>query len=308
MQFIGLEMNNSTNTNNEINIEKFLPRDLRLSKLYIKRIYERWRESINTSDIKTLNEFNGAIKEYIKNQPTNHQKTIIKELIRDKHSLFIDKSKFDWIKNDRIVFFIWGVFTIKPFILQSNKTKNLSINIISINRVINKSRTLSEMKDDIIEFIDNLPTFSDGKIEILDRLKKSWYQVNESFKKIFLWLNKKDEEQCEWSWNYIKERSDICKYLSPVTCFECYSFTHIAFDLWDISIETKKHFLINIAKANNQKIFRKKSESKRCLNTYISLSAKDGLDYLTDTKNMKINEVIEYLIKNEVNRIKSMNT
>lgn len=118
-------------------------------------------------------------------------------------------------------------------------------------------------------------------------------------------MNSKDNEQCEWAWEYIKTKSNITFNLAPVTNYEYYSYTHIAFDLWDEQNEKKQTFLRNIAKANNQRNFRKKSESKRCLNTYIHISSKEKLDYLTEIKKLKISEVLELLIEAEYNKLQT---
>lgn len=288
---------------NTIDIDKILPDDLRLAKLYVMKINERETHPINTGIINSLFDYKHAIKSHIENKQKKDQEKIIRDLLRDKHFIFLEKNKFDWMKSERIIFYIWGVLKIKPFIFHSKKNKYINLPIVKLK--FNESRTLSEMREDIINYIDNLPILKEGKIDILNTLKKSWYLANESFKTIFNWLNSKDKEQCEWAWEYIKSRSNVTFHLAPVTNYEHYSYTHIAFDLWDEQNETKQIFLRNIAKANNQRNFRKKSESKRCLNTYIHISSKEKLDYLTEIKKLKISEVLELLIEAEYNKLQT---
>lgn len=176
-------MTNNKKESNTIDIDKILPDDLRLAKLYVMKINERENNPINTGVINSLFDYKQAIKSHIENKQKKDQETIIRGLLRDKHFIFLEKNKFDWIKSERIIFYIWGILKIKPFIFNSKKNKK--INLQAVNLMFNESRKLSEMREDIITYIDNLQTLKEGKIEILNTLKKSWYLANESFKNIF---------------------------------------------------------------------------------------------------------------------------
>ncbi len=259
-------------------------------------------------------------------------RTLINKFNPEKRNLFVDnikkqcinlllpEDKFNWIsKNDRACYYVWG--KIRKTNITSIKEKPLNpLNMILTGSLISKkdqdSISYEELKlnkhptstkerlELTIRFIDLIDLSIEIKNELLNKIKDEWAIIFNK-KNNLKWLNEKDKECCEWAWNYIKKHSDFCNYLSPINDHELYLCFYAAFDLWSASEDTKKLFLININKAHSQQKFRAGIKDKKALNTFISKDTKTNLDILCKEKNMKINDMLEYLINAEFKKQKN---
>lgn len=226
---------------------------------------------------------------------------------------------FDWMDNDIACFYAWG--RIRKFHnLETLDKLSLMIDTISIDLAkenpvfinyyeqlnLNKHpSSTKERKHLIIEFFDSQTPLSniEQKTNLLEKIKLEFAFLYNN-KKPFHWLSEKDENRCEWTWNYIKEHSDFCQYLSPINNNERYLSIYISYYLWSAKEDTKKLFLIRINKAYSQQKFRESIKGKKALNIFIDEESKKKLDKISKKMNEKINKTIELLIENEYSKIK----
>lgn len=129
-------------------------------------------------------------------------------------------------------------------------------------------------------------------------MKEEW-QLIYSSPHPFKYIDANNHEQCEWAWNYLKERDKTLSIFKPLNPREKYLAAVASMDLANIHIDTKRIFLMGMKKAWDQKTYRKKQEGKKPLNTYINEDTKDKLVWLANQRDQNINKTLEWLINKE---------
>lgn len=291
--------------------------DIREARIYINELnINKFSEPL---DEKNLAQYKKEIIEVLnKNKKKEEAITTIKTINLLCANRLLPKKSFDWIRDDdRACYYVWGkTISLDTTNIQDKKIKDIFQfgygSIINKKEKSNKLESLNlnkypadtqERIDQIILIFDLIDLDIQKKEKVLNDIKNEWSNIY-SQKNDFKWMDFKNKEICEWAWNYIKDHSDFCINLSPINDYERYLCFYAAFDLWNAGKDTKKLFSININKARSQQKFRAGIKNKKALNTFIDKKAKEKLEFLSKNKNMRINQVIEYLIENEFNKTK----
>lgn len=224
---------------------------------------------------------------------------------------------FDWLKtSERACYWLWGQISF-------NDKHEKAVGSF-IEMVYNESGAITTPYNTeyryrlILLFFDILPNAISEKKGFLNKGRKAWEKIYSS-PEIFKWLDKDDEPQCRWVWEYIKKsqapyadkssgidenhhgskKKAPSLHLKPLSHHERYLAIYASYDLWDTHKDTRKLFLKNINKAWSQKKLRDTREGKKSLNTYLTNEVKEQLDELSRHYKMHKQEVLEMLIKNE---------
>lgn len=283
---------------------------IREARIYIRQL--NINNCLEPLDIKHINYYKEQINSTLKKMEN------IKALIHSIDERLLPDNAFDWIKdNDRACNYVWGrILNLNTDSINNTKPSKLEYLIgLPINKSNNNTKTTydelnlnkhpsntNERFEIIINFFDFIDLPITNKQNLLNQIKESWKPILDNNK--LKWLDSKNEGLCDWAWKYIKEYSDFCEYLHPICDNDKYLCFYAAFDLWSAGEDTKKLFKINITKAYSQRKFRTSIEHKKALNTFIDKESKTKLENLCKVNNMKINQMIEYLIESEFKRNK----
>lgn len=250
---------------------------------------------------------------YTHQQKFNAILDVFKNMQEDDASFFVNEAKahlvpfhhFDWIKEDRCVFFVWGK-------IRKMQSENIHLGcteyiIFYDGTNLNKNpSSTKERRDIIINFFDLDPRAGNEKEIYLSKLKHEWSKIY-SDKDPFKTFDLNNEEQCQRVWRCITKKSNFTTYLNPANIKETRHSIYAAYDLWDnIDSENKKRFLLQINKNEYQRRTRLKSSEKSILNTYITKEAKEKLLDLALYNNKTISNTIEDLILNECEKRESL--
>ncbi|AZS51037.1 hypothetical protein DM558_09725 [Entomomonas moraniae] len=252
------------------------------------------------------NQFDATIKEAaLENQ--------LEYLINLAESDLIPMSAFDWLKDERACYFVWLDIQIQMFTTPNNIVGQNIYNTLQLPKICSSNK---ERFNVIINFFDLWWTSKNNKIAYLDNIKS---RVHESLgRDPFKGLNKKDIEQIEWYYKYIK--SHLGKYypfqnatepaplptpnqlalaINPLTTEETYYLIYALYDTWSpYSLSDKAIFKNALSKAYSQRKFRKKQEGKKPLNTYLKKETKDKLEQLREHyRNATLHDTLDLIIR-----------
>ncbi|WP_421211944.1 hypothetical protein [Aeromonas enteropelogenes] len=242
---------------------------------------------------------------------------------------------FDWFKEDeRAAFWLWA------YICQSD---DLSLGIHQPESTINNYQNLyhrltlsdslrghKERSSTIIKFFDSIhlkPFQPKSKYDVLEELKEKWKHIYNSPTPL-KWLPD-DEASVTWVWDslrnhFSKESKNnqalhyglsqmfspsltppLTEWFSPLNHADKLLAVRAALDLWVDAPDSKRLFLLNLNKAWNQRKLRQQRTDKKAVNTYLRNETKAHLDSLAAHYNMRISDVLEMLIKERHQQIKS---
>ena len=130
-------------------------------------------------------------------------------------------------------------------------------------------------------------------------------QVYKQLKILTARLDKKNQNQCEWAWNYlVSDYSLNTGYINPFLPLEAHSAVIACLDHWSpYSPAEKELFLIKMKKSWGQKKHRDKQVDRKSYNFVLNVNTKEKLDKLAIKHDKKKNEMIEFLINNEFNKL-----
>ena len=137
--------------------------------------------------------------------------------------------------------------------------------------------------------------------EELKKIKYDWGIISSRINNI-KWLHEKNEEQCEWAWDYLLKNNGALNFLNSNSSMSRYCAIQISIDLCFPSEDSRTLLLIRMNKAWNQKKQRDNINGKKAYNFVLNIDTKEKLDKLAQYKGMKKNETIEWLINSECNR------
>ncbi|MFV8987918.1 hypothetical protein [Serratia fonticola] len=216
-------------------------------------------------------------------------------------------SEFKWIKDDEMAcHWVWAklyqaylrLSFLKPTLYNAVLYKKIRSNIIPTNH-----EGRYELIIDYVDYLSFCYSEKHWKDEKLQALSSSWKGIV-STPPPFKWIDKKNKEQCDWAWNYIKryEHPFSPPYFEPVGYNEKYLAIYGAYNYWSEDKRIKKLFHLTMNKAWNQKKYRDSQVDKVPFNTYLKPEIKEILVNLSKINNMKIHEVIEIIIAQNENK------
>lgn len=232
----------------------------------------------------------------------------LKFLIGLVNSDLIPIESFKWLKDDRACYFTWLEI----------QTKN-NIDAYATVTNIYQSMTLStsclnteERFDLVISFFDLWPLSNNEKRAYLDSIKANYQNNLELYP--FKGLNKKDTEQIQWYYQYIKKflakkypeynvtniyttSNQLAFYINPASDEETYHLIYALYDTWNLILGDREKFKEALSKAYSQRKFRKKQEGKKPLNTYLKKETKDKLEQLREhNRNATLHDTLDWII------------
>lgn len=216
---------------------------------------------------------------------------IKEELFQDQLNTLVPEEKFEWLlDNDRAIYWLWALiaenkvdFLPKPF-----------ANFKWMTHSNSKSRFES-----IQVYIEHLNSDREEKIQLLNSLYQHWCSIFQS-PKPFSWINKNDDVQLNWIWDYMKKYESEHKINTHIFLShdlkQLYLSIFASYDSWTAPIEAKKLFLININKAWNQKKIRDSRKDKKQYTFVMNKSIQDKLNEVASHENLNKSELMERLI------------
>lgn len=172
-------------------------------------------------------------------------------------------------------------------------------------------------------FVDNLAMSVNDKIEVIDRLYKSWRTEFGNYPQPFSWIDLDDEDNLLWLWDYMQKSFIGCD-VSPATRKQMNDFLLATFDNWagwskeqhafikneSYSFEldadkNKQHFL---ARARNAWIQKRHRDKKAKDSSGIKLTAqsKKKLLALQDATGIEPNALLKAYIDDAYKKMRSV--
>lgn len=231
----------------------------------------------------------------------------IDEMTRSCESKIIPVSKFDLFKNDdRACAWGWG---------RLRKASYRDLETMQVNYQVDKNLyadmninqapfSTKDRHGAIIEFYDAWQVGRNYKEKHLEGLLLGYSKILLE-PKPFQWLKIDDIGQCKWACGYLSKANVPLEFFNPTSAAELYWSIYARYDLWEVSPDTKKLFIMNINKAWSQKKHRDGMVGKKPLNTYLKEDVKGRLDELALHYDIKINQILERIINKEYNRMES---
>jgi hypothetical protein len=232
-------------------------------------------------------------------------------------------SHFDWLKEDkRAAFWLWAYINqTQDNMLGVPTTNNTLDNMYNKLGLSNSPCNHQERLSLIISFMDRFPVLPQAigfKESLLEKFKEKWKCVYAQPIPL-KWLPD-EEASVQWAWESLQKHfSNISGTSSPMF-LSTLKLTHwftpynhderllavrAALDLWVDTPDSKRLFLLNLNKAWNQRKLRQQRTDKKAVNTYLRNETKAHLDSLAAHYNMRISDVLEMLIKERHQQIKS---
>ncbi|CAK2076441.1 conserved hypothetical protein [Vibrio crassostreae] len=176
---------------------------------------------------------------------------------------------------------------------------------------LSKMRTVKDMENDIIYFLNTIECNSSDKNSYLNYLEEKYYSSKN--KHSFSWLDKKEYNIDAWSINYLTENETIkrhCKNIPElVNINESFRITVPAiFHSIEIGESDKTLFLINMKKAWSQKKHRIKikKEKKKSLNIIVDESTVEQLKQLSQEFDQPVNQIVSMMASRWVSNIEKV--
>ncbi len=152
---------------------------------------------------------------------------------------------------------------------------------------------------------DILTAFYDGEADaqqqqdILDHLKSKWQDIRTN-EGITHWFEENNPSQWAWAWSYLQNitQRPLEPAWIPSKDSEKKAAVIATIDLSD-NVDRKALIIDKMKKAWSQKKFREKSSGKKPYSISMTLNTKQKLNALAEEKGIKINDMVEYLVKNE---------
>lgn len=281
-------------------IEKWFlspPKNSRLIHCYMNFLYSiNIRIKVNSTEPFDVL---AAINNYIATEiPEKSRAEFVSDLNIASKNNFIESDTFEWLNNKIASCYVWTSLINTTTTEINPNTGNFKY-LYEMLFPHHVPMTESTHYKKVILFFDYWSAKKELKISLLDFIKNNYSFYLEE-KSPFKWLNKNDQDMCDWAWAYFKNHIELnFRYDQPSNSIEKFSYLHAYYYYWPASKSEKELFRIKISKANSQLKFRGSVENKKSLNTYINEETKMKLDYLCNKKNKKINELIELLINKE---------
>ncbi|REC94962.1 hypothetical protein [Kushneria indalinina] len=272
-----------------------------------KRSFEFYANIINKDKFENVVEPNAAsIESFISSLDYQPRQAYIDGLLIRRDQEMLEQSEFDWMTSDkRACNFAWLYLRkstetdLVQFLEPEGlfKNRHYSENDTFENLVITGKPTNYENNlQDIKKFYDLQVWGKSAKKNLMSSLEAIWTERYQD-RLNFAWLNKKDDEQCEWAWEYTKRNFEESGFFKPIKPSAMYGAIYAVLDCWDVGVDTKKLFSSRFKKAWDQKVYRNKQVGRSPLNVYIDKDSKKMLDLMADRRHENIYQTLERLIK-----------
>ncbi|MCH7315542.1 hypothetical protein [Acinetobacter sp. ANC 3882] len=224
-------------------------------------------------------------KQILINHINNHQNKNehIRNLKISIENYLIPLEHLNWIQKDDNRKLIW-LLTKCP--LELNTTIPIGIN--------------STLYKDFLLILDSCPLDANSKINFMQIKKREWEKIKTPEKEI-KWLDKSNEIQLSWAWEYLKKfYKSIDPFHPPQNIDELYNSVLSSFDNMSYeNISDKKLFMDRMKKTWSQKKFRDSGKAKKPYHIPLTKSTRTQLEKLAEFKNLRKDQVIEELIMKE---------
>lgn len=242
----------------------------------------------------------------------NEKEQLVQSLITEAKQSLLPLDEFSWIKDDeRVCYFVWASIYLYYYYSAPNHptsvapgqphTHALYYNQLSLKN--NPSDTM-ERFDEVVKYFDRIPQPSKWKLDLIAYLKGAWGHIFSS-RKPFSWLEKDNDEQCRWAWEYIRKTDSYSSskpmtyQFTPTSTAEIYLAIYAVYDTWSVAPDFKRLFSIDFNKAWQQKKLRDSRQSKKACSLVLHKDIKLKLDELAKTKNVTLSQLVEQLIEKE---------
>ena len=114
----------------------------------------------------------------------------------------------------------------------------------------------------LMRFIDFAPASLKKKISYFRKLHDKWLNQYNTFLTDYDWLDKKDEEQAIYCWEYLRNKNMIPLYLKPYNTAMRIQMIIACMDSWDTGVEEKYFFIQKMKHAWQQAVSSRKKDKK----------------------------------------------
>lgn len=314
-----------------------MTRDLRGCHFCLTYLNAAKNIQIENCDSNDIHSCQTAIRNMISKISPNgeYRAHLIAELEQMYEINILPTAYFDWLREDeRAAFWLWALICQSDdrlfSIHQPENTINDYQNLYHWLRLGNSLRGHQERCSTIINFFDSIhfKCFQPrSKFDVLEELKEKWKHIYNGPTPL-KWLPD-DEASVAWVWDslqkYFSNASKnnkglyfglshmfslrpyppLTEWFLPLNHADKLLAARATLDLWIDTSDSKRLFLLNLNKAWNQRKLRQQRTDKKAVNTYLRNETKAHLDSLAAHYNMRISDVLEMLIKERHQQIKS---
>lgn len=257
---------------------------------------------------------------------------MVQSLITEAKQELLPLDEFTWFKDDeRACYFVWASIYLKSYYSAPNHPTNatqlqsstynpyyfdpsnptatappptpqyaLSYSQLGLKNNLSNSM---ERFGEVVKYFDRVRQPRKWKLDLIAHLKGIWGHIFSS-RKPFSWLEKDNEEQCRWAWDYIKkidwDNSKPMTYrFSPTSTAEIYLTIYAVYDTWSEETNSKRLFSIDFNKAWQQKKHRDSRQGKKACSLVLHEDIKLKLDELAKTRKVTLSQLVEQLIEKE---------
>ncbi|GEM_PF-6968181 len=268
----------------DINLFNKLKNDIEIN--FIEEKHFNW---INKEDSRLLSYLLESIYYYKIPTLPIYDKTIRTELINNKPQT----STYTQISQDIITL--------------SSNLNNLDINGFYIPPYQDISLFSTDLYLAFTYHIDVLNLASAEKIRLIDSIRINWEQTTNNPNST-KWLQKEDEMQLEWCWNYLQKHNKNMSFFLPYFESNLYNRILILIDKLNFSHPSeKKLFLDTMRKTWSQRKFRESNKTKKPYHLPLTKMTHSKLEDLAKLKNISKEEVIEQLVMKEYSNFTDQN-
>ncbi|MBB1351238.1 MULTISPECIES: hypothetical protein [unclassified Pseudoalteromonas] len=247
-----------------------------------------------------------------KEATSEEKEKMVQSLIAEAEQSLLSLDEFDWIKdNERACYFLWASIYLNsyaeypahPLALQTQEHQPQYIHFYSQHNLKSNPSNSKERFGEVVNYFDRVRQPREWKLNLIAHLKGIWGHIFSS-RKPFSWLEKDNEEQCRWAWDYISKidwdnSKPMISQLSATSTKEMYFAIYAAYDTWNAATEAKRLFTIDFNKAWQQKKHRDSRQGKKACSLVLHEDIKNKLDELAKTRKVTLSQLVEQLIEKE---------
>lgn len=217
----------------------------------------------------------------------------------------LPSSYFRWLdkKDERLCNWAWCYLKGKTKTTETDQEKDVikeSELLLLAEKAFNIEReNAADRQSDILTAFYDGEADAQQQQDILDHLKSKWQDIRTN-EGITHWFEENNPSQWAWAWSYLQNitQRPLEPAWIPSKDSEKKAAVIATIDLSD-NVDRKALIIDKMKKAWSQKKFREKSSGKKPYSISMTLNTKQKLNALAEEKGMKINDMVEYLVKNE---------
>ena len=244
---------------------------------------------------------------------TKNKEKMVQSLIAEANQSLIPFDEFSWVKDDeRACYFLWASiylysYAAYPALAWDAPTLEFQPKYIhfysQLNLKTNPSSSI-ERFNEVVKYFDQVEQPRVWRLDLIAHLKGVWGQIFSS-RKPFPWLEKDNDEQCRWAWEYMRKSNiyisskPMTHQFSPTSTAEIYLAIYAIYDTWRIDYGTRRLFKSDFNKAWQQKKLRDGRQGKKACSLVLHEDVKLKLDELAKTRKVTLSQLVEQLIEKE---------